>query len=108
MTTGVRLVGQPRLGVVDPLTSCIVLHGGVSLDPVVPDFIKREGVSILPGWRPHNPSVPEDIGDTSEEEDRQHPSRYHLSRDSLMGVLLFLFLALYLSAFRWKNKWALL
>ena len=79
--------------------------GGVSLDLVVPDFIKREGVPILPGRRPHHASVPEDVGDTSEEVDWQHPRRYHLGRDSLMWVLLFLVLELYSSAFRWENKW---
>ena len=108
MATSVHLVSQQRLGVDDPLTSCIVLHGGVALDPVVPDFSKRQGVPILPGWRPHHASVPEDVGDTSEEEDRQHLSRYHLGRDSLMGVICSLVPALYISAFRWKNKWTLL
>ena len=78
MTTGIRLIGQPRLGVVDPLTSCIVLHGGVALDHVVPDLIKRESEPILPGWRPHHASVPEDVGHAGKEEDRQHLRRDHL------------------------------
>merc|ERR1719447_593014 len=83
MTTGVRLIGQPRLGVVDPLASCRVLHGGVALDVVVPDFIKREGVAILPDWGPHHPTVPENVGHAGKEEDRQHLCRDHLGRDSL-------------------------
>ena len=84
MTTRVRLVSQPRLGVVDPPASCRVLHGGVALDVVVPDFIKREGVAILPDWGPHHASVPENVGHAGKDEDRQHLGRDHLGRDSLM------------------------
>ena len=84
MTTGVRLIGQPGLGVVDPPASCRVLHGGVGLDVVVPDLIKRESISILPDRGPHHAAMPENVGHASKEEDRQHPSRDHLGRDSLM------------------------
>ena len=84
MTTGVRLIGQPRLGVVDPLASCRVLHGGVALNVVVPDFIKRESVPILPDWGPHHPAVPENVGHAGKDEDRQHLGRDHPGRDSLM------------------------
>merc|ERR1719447_2584417 len=61
MTTGVRLIGQPRLGVVDPLASCVVFHGWVALNVVVPDLIKRESVAILPDRGPNHASVPEDV-----------------------------------------------
>ena len=82
MTTGVRLVGQPRLGVVDPPASCVVLHGGVALNMVVPDLIKRESVPILPDRGPHHATVPENVGHAGKEEDRQHLCRDHLGRDS--------------------------
>ena len=82
MTTSVRLVSQPRLGVVDPPASRRVLHGGVALDVVVPDLIKREGVPILPDWGPHHPAMPENVGHAGKDEDWQHLCRDHLGRDS--------------------------
>ena len=99
MTTGVRLIGQPRLGVVDPPASCRVLHGGVGLDVVVPDLIKREGVAILPDRGPHHAAMPKNVGHASKDEDQQH-----LGRDSLMGVLRSLVPSLYLRAFGRENK----
>ena len=78
MTTGVRLIGQPGLGVVDPPASCRVLHGRVGLDVVVPDLIKREGVAILPDRGPHHAAMPENVGHAGKEEDQQHLCRDHL------------------------------
>ena len=84
MTTSVRLVGQPRLGVVNQKVSFRILDGRVAHDPIVPDFIKRECVSILPDWRPHHPAVPEHAGHAGQEEDWQHLEGDYSGRDSPM------------------------
>ena len=71
---GVRLVSQPRLGVVDIPLSLRVMIDRIVLYPVVPDFIKSKTDPILPNRRPDHPTVAVDArqAKAGKEKDRQH------------------------------------
>ena len=71
---GLRLVSQPRSGVVDSLVGPPVMINRIVLYPSALDFIKSKTDPILPDWRPDHPTVAVDArkANAGQEEAQQH------------------------------------